>query len=228
MSDPTQPGSPKDATNGQPTGATPGATPGAAPGGEDRTVINPAVGQSSVPPSATTAPTPPEGDDEDKKWRIAFLIIGLLILLLIIGIVIALIVNSSDDKKSTTTTTSSTTTTIATTTTASTTTAATTTAASTTARPTTTASTKPVITGWSVTPNPAPCTGGTQQITASWSTQRADSVTISIDGPGIYATYGPSGSTVINFPCDGNPHTYTLTAKGATESVTQTISVSQS
>ena len=38
-------------------------------------------------------------------------------------------------------------------------------------------------------------------------------VTISIDGPGIYKTYGPTGSDSLPFSCS-SPHTFLLTAYG--------------
>jgi hypothetical protein len=51
-------------------------------------------------------------------------------------------------------------------------------------------------------------------------------VDLSVDGAGVYASYGPSGNTTINVPCDGATHTYTLTAKGANGLVaSQTVSV---
>ena len=57
------------------------------------------------------------------------------------------------------------------------------------------------------------CSGDDPQVSFSWSTRNADRVTISVDGPGVYAEYGPSGETAILFPCPG-PHTYLLTAYG--------------
>jgi hypothetical protein len=66
--------------------------------------------------------------------------------------------------------------------------------------------------------------GNLQTFTASWATQGATKVTISIDGPGIYDTYGPNGSTSLPFNCSSS-HTFLLTAysadgKTATKSVT--------
>jgi hypothetical protein len=51
----------------------------------------------------------------------------------------------------------------------------------------------------------------------TWSTQNAQSATISIDNPnGPYGTYGPSGQQQVPFACGGNAvqHTYYLTANG--------------
>ncbi len=53
-----------------------------------------------------------------------------------------------------------------------------------------------------------------QQFTASWTTQGAAEVTISIDGPGIYDTYPANGETSLPFNCN-SPHTFLLTAKGS-------------
>lgn len=53
--------------------------------------------------------------------------------------------------------------------------------------------------------------GNSQMFTASWTTQNATKVTISIDGPGIYDTYGPNDSVSLPFSC-GSSHTYLLTA----------------
>ena len=55
-------------------------------------------------------------------------------------------------------------------------------------------------------------------MTLAWTTQHATGVDLAVDGPGIYGSYGPNGQTQVNVPCDGNPHTYTLTAKSATQS----------
>jgi hypothetical protein len=52
-----------------------------------------------------------------------------------------------------------------------------------------------------------------------WSVSGADKVTLAVDGPGIYNTYGPKGSETFSFGCgDGKPgelvsHTYTLVAE---------------
>jgi hypothetical protein len=62
--------------------------------------------------------------------------------------------------------------------------------------------------------------------TLTWTSQRASGVDLSVDGPGLYKSYGPSGSDTLNVPCDGKNHTYTVTAKGAggqTASATVTV-----
>ena len=65
-------------------------------------------------------------------------------------------------------------------------------------------------------------------INISWSTVNATEVVISIDGPGPYRTYsGPSGSDSVPFACDGNPHTYMITAKGNGGQATRTVTVTR-
>ncbi len=69
------------------------------------------------------------------------------------------------------------------------------------------------------------CSGVDPQVSLTWSAPNADRVTISVDGPGADAEYGPSGDTEILFPCPG-PHTYLLTAHGpggATQTETVTV-----
>jgi hypothetical protein len=69
----------------------------------------------------------------------------------------------------------------------------------------------PVINSFT-TPENIDChNGNSQMFTASWSTSNATKVTISIDGPGIYDTYGPSGETSLPFSCSSS-HTFLLTA----------------
>lgn len=96
-----------------------------------------------------------------------------------------------------------------------------------TATPPTTPSTAPRITGLSV-PKTISCydnespayTGPSPTYTASWSTTNAVKVTISLDGPGIYDSYGPNGSTSLGFPCGDQPHTLLLTAFSASGETT--------
>ena len=56
-------------------------------------------------------------------------------------------------------------------------------------------------------------------MTISWNAPGATSVSLSIDGPGVYDTYpGATGSVTVNYPCDfqgHGQHTYLLTAKAA-------------
>ena len=53
-----------------------------------------------------------------------------------------------------------------------------------------------------------------QMFTATWTTTNATKVTISIDGPGVYKTYGADGEASLPFNCN-SPHTFLLTAYGA-------------
>ena len=69
----------------------------------------------------------------------------------------------------------------------------------------------PVINSFS-TPENIDChNGNLQNFTASWTTSNAVKVTISIDGPGVYNTYGPNGDASLPFNCSSS-HTFLLTA----------------
>ena len=64
----------------------------------------------------------------------------------------------------------------------------------------------------------------------SWHVTGATGVTLSVDGPGLYGSYGPTGSQEFNFGCGGpvgstETHTYTLTTTGGI-TVSKTISAS--
>ncbi len=71
-------------------------------------------------------------------------------------------------------------------------------------------------------------TDPTPYITVSWNAPGAQSVTLSIDGPGAYKTYpGSSGSDTVPFSCPG-PHTYQLTANGSGgQTVTKTFTATK-
>jgi hypothetical protein len=103
------------------------------------------------------------------------------------------------------------------------------TAAPATPKPSPTPNTNPRIVSWEV-PKYEDCTGSTAgSIDVSWEVRRATGVTVSIDGPGIYNSYGPSSDPIsIPFGCDYNvlKHTYTLTTTGGTgpaASITRTV-----
>ena len=81
----------------------------------------------------------------------------------------------------------------------------------------------PVILRFGIEPSPATCSGAF--VEAFWAAQNTDSVTISIDGPGVYGSYGSSGRVDVPFPCDGASHSYMLTAIGPQESVTRIVVV---
>jgi hypothetical protein len=87
-------------------------------------------------------------------------------------------------------------------------------------------STGPSIASFSV-PKTVTCSSSTT-IQISWVTVNATEVVISIDGPGPYKTYpGPRGSDSVPFACDGRPHTYMITAKGASGQATRTVTVTR-
>jgi hypothetical protein len=83
--------------------------------------------------------------------------------------------------------------------------------------PTTTAPKPPLTFAHASVPAKVDCSNPLEQtpyITVSWNAPGAQSVTLSIDGPGAYRTYpGASGSDTVPFSCPG-PHTYQLTATG--------------
>ena len=81
----------------------------------------------------------------------------------------------------------------------------------------------PVIVSFTASPSPADCKGPFIQL--SWTTQNATGVSVSIDGPGVYDSYGPDGSAQVPFACSEASHTYTLTATGPDGSTQQTITV---
>jgi hypothetical protein len=56
-------------------------------------------------------------------------------------------------------------------------------------------------------------------VTLEWKVTGAKNVTLSVDGPGVYDTYGATGSATLSFPCGGEPgetvtHTYLLKTVG--------------
>jgi len=69
-------------------------------------------------------------------------------------------------------------------------------------------------------------------LVVEWSVSGADKVTLAVDGPGIYDTYGPKGSQSFSFGCgDGKPgdtvsHTYTLVAEKDGEQAKKTLTAS--
>ena len=72
----------------------------------------------------------------------------------------------------------------------------------------------PVIDSFT-TPDDIDChNGNLQTFTAAWTTTGASGVSISIDGPGVYAEYPADGEADLPFNCS-SPHTFVLTAHGA-------------
>ncbi|BCY12134.1 hypothetical protein [Actinoplanes sp. L3-i22] len=63
-----------------------------------------------------------------------------------------------------------------------------------------------------------------------WQVTGTGKVQLSVDGPGLYAEYGPSGSDSLPFPCDVAPgatqsHSFTLTAIGLGRNRSRTLVV---
>ncbi len=86
-------------------------------------------------------------------------------------------------------------------------------------KPTPTPNTNPAIVVWDV-PKLEDCTGTTGgSINVRWRVERADGVSISIDGPGIYDSYaGLTGEIDLPYGCSNADldHTYTLRTIGGT------------
>ncbi len=176
---------------------------------------------------------PIEADPSDDKWRRIAIGIGALVVVLAIVIAVLLLSGDDDDSgtnaaaTSTSGPTASTPPTSLPPTTASGGTTATTSAA------TTAASNAPVINSYTSSTTSIACpvanvstTVPPATVTLSWTTQNATGVDLSVDGPGVYGSYGPSGSTTLDVPCNGATHTYLLTANGSNgQTATKTISV---
>ncbi len=192
--DPTMPVTP---SSGAPTvAAQPGY--GAGPGGR-----SPGGGGTGRGGGANGDPN---GFDMSKLWWILLLI---LIFGILIGVIVALL--SGGDAKKSSTTRRSTTTSSSTSTSTST--------SSTSSTTTTTTASGPQVQQFTVNQNPVTCpnASATVQVTLVWSTQNANSATISIDNPnGPYGTYGPTGQQQVPFTCSVVPikHTYYLSANG--------------
>ena len=187
---------------------------GPLPGGGDATIpvqsgYGGGTGDGTGGPGVPGGPVGPDGGDADrgKLWLIAG---GVLVLGLIVGGLIAVLASGSgDDQTASTSTSSSSSSTSSSTTSSS---SATTTTAATTPQ-------GPQINQFTVSQNPVSCPG-TSNVVLTWTTQNAQSVTISIDNPnGPFGTYGPSGQQQVPFACGGGPspaqHTYYLAANGA-------------
>ena len=86
-------------------------------------------------------------------------------------------------------------------------------------KPTPTPNTNPAIVVWEV-PKLEDCTGTSGgSIRVSWRVERADGVSISIDGPGIYDSYaGLTGEIDLPYGCSNSvlEHTYTIRTIGGT------------
>ncbi len=83
----------------------------------------------------------------------------------------------------------------------------------------------PTITSFT-TPDNIDChNGNLQNFSASWTTTNAAKTRISIDGPGVYKSYGANDSTSLPFNCSSS-HTFLLTAVGTNgHTVTRSITL---
>lgn len=77
-------------------------------------------------------------------------------------------------------------------------------------------------------PDSADCSGGEQgTVEVSWETTDATEVEISVDGDQVASGPDPSGSDMVDVPCDGEDHDIELTAMdgdGKSASQTETVS----
>jgi hypothetical protein len=56
--------------------------------------------------------------------------------------------------------------------------------------------------------------GGVVNVNFVWATTNTTGVTISIDGPAPYGTFGPTDNQQLPFSCPAGQHSYLLTANG--------------
>jgi hypothetical protein len=69
-------------------------------------------------------------------------------------------------------------------------------------------------------PVPVQCNAPTS-VELRWETRGAATVTLRIDGGPVFATYGDGANDkLVPLACDGRPHSYTLTARGADGRIT--------
>jgi hypothetical protein len=105
------------------------------------------------------------------------------------------------------------------------------TATAATATPGPTATPAPAPTGQAIlsfgVPQTVRCDASGQPATVhlTWTTADATGVSISIDGPGKFADYPPSGSADLPFACSEAQHTYLLTTHGSGTAATRTVVV---
>ena len=169
----------------------------------ERTV---AAGARTVPAGSSGAgggvpPTGPSGAEPSDRGPI-LLLTGSALAGLVVGAVLALAVGSGTATPSTSTSTS--------TSAASTTTSSSTTSSSTTS---TSAVPAPLVTGFGVSPSSPTCLPN-GAVLVTWSTQRAQSVTLTVDGASL-GTFSPNGSRSAPFACPPHAHTFGIVATGA-------------
>jgi predicted metalloprotease len=199
----------------------PGTSP-PAPGGPDpvdATVRMPQTGEPGGPPPIPPAPGGDDGDGDGGNARWWWIAVAAVVVIGIVILVIVLLAGGDDDDDSSAATTSSSTSPSSTSTTQ---------PPDTTTQPpetTTTVPAAPEISSFTG-PDSVRCDADTN-VQLSWSTENANRTTISIDGT-QFGEFGPSQSQSLPFTCDGNSHTYLLTAFGANNrSVTESKTVTQ-
>ena len=99
-------------------------------------------------------------------------------------------------------------------------------AATTTTSPPSPTGTAPVIDRFSSSPASKSCNPATESsfpVNLAWSTSNSTGTTLHVDGPGLYASYGPTASQVLNYPCEDTTHTFLLKANGPGGSTQKTI-----
>lgn len=199
---------------------------GGPPMGGDATMpVTPGAGEPTVPvgaayggaggPEGPGGPSGGDVDDEGDRRKLWLIAGGVLVLGLIVGVIIALLASGGSDDQTTATSTSS----------SSSSSSSTSSTSSSSSTTTTTTAQGPQINQFTVSQNPVSCPA-TTQITLTWATQNAQSVTISIDNPnGPFGTYSPSGQQQVPFACGGGPgptqHVYFLAANGTNNQKTQ-------
>jgi hypothetical protein len=67
-------------------------------------------------------------------------------------------------------------------------------------------------------------------VVLEWKVTGADSTELSVDGPGLYGSYGLDASASLFFSCGGTSgsyqtHTYTLTTVGGGSAMSRTLTV---
>jgi hypothetical protein len=177
---------------------------------------------------------PPKPDNpEIRRWKRIALVTGGLVAVLVVVVVALLVSHNGDVSGADAAATSTSRSTSTTTTTTPTTTLAPTTTPTTLATPPPTTSSAPVITSYTASTTSILCpatdvstTVPLSTVTLAWATQNASGVDLSVDGPGLYGSYGAAGSQTVNVACNGKTHTFRITAKGTQgQTATKTVSV---
>jgi hypothetical protein len=196
-------------------------------GGDDRTQAMSGGGDSTRVAQPTSG-----GDDNGGNRKPLWILLGVLLFGVVVGGGIAIAGGGDDKEEGASTSTSSSSTSTSTSTTTATTT------------PTSqgggggggggNTNDDPRIDSFSASPGTITCATETdsKSVNLSWATSNTTEVVLSVDGPGAYGTYGPSGSQSVGIACPTQgtsaQHTYTITAKGpngpdASQTITYSI-----